>query len=400
MTLLERHPVDSSSTCSIDVLIKEARQRQRRRRRLLLSGAVVVLLVVVTATVIFLAERRNQAGSRIQTTAARQRQTGGLRPVAGPQPKQPGPLAVASNGDLYIADDGRDQILELRNNRFTVAAGTGIAGFAGDGGLATKARIDRPGGMAIAPDGNLYFADTANGRVRMVTANGDIQTVAGNGSAGWVADGTPALEAALTPDAVTFSPSGEMYVADQYEVLRLSVGGTFVRVLGVSTSPLYLQGLYRGASALDATADDADGVAVDSNGDVFVSGFDGKVLIEVTPQGTLKFPLGVIGSLYPRWNGGLVTASDGSVLAMDELNVLRLRLNGAQTIFTTPPVKEAFLGIHGFSPDGIAVSKNGTIYLDTSYGNGFSSGSAIVALPPHGHPRLLWEQLPKPVRRS
>jgi hypothetical protein len=66
------------------------------------------------------------------------------------------------DGGLYIGDDVRDQILELRNGDFRVSVGNGKAGFNGDGGLASKAEINQPQGMTFGPDGTLYFADYAN----------------------------------------------------------------------------------------------------------------------------------------------------------------------------------------------------------------------------------------------
>lgn len=87
------------------------------------------------------------------------------RPPAKPSsatvvPRQPGPLALGANGELYVADDALNDILaRLPDGRFKVVAGTGKPGYSGDGGPATEAELDRPLGMAVAPDGTLYFAD-------------------------------------------------------------------------------------------------------------------------------------------------------------------------------------------------------------------------------------------------
>ncbi len=84
-------------------------------------------------------------------------------------PKRPEALALAPGGDLYIADDIRNQVLErLPDGRFRVVAGNGTTGYSGDGGPATEAEIDDPGGMAVSSDGTLYFADSGNDRVRAV----------------------------------------------------------------------------------------------------------------------------------------------------------------------------------------------------------------------------------------
>ena len=125
----------------------------------------------------------------------------------------------------------RDQILALRHGAFRVVVGTGKQGFSGDGGPATKAEINIPFGMTFR-HGTLYFADSSNNRIRAVSPAGIITTVAGNGHGGWVANGTPALAAAISPGSLTFGPDGDMYVASDQEVLRLGANGTFTRVLG------------------------------------------------------------------------------------------------------------------------------------------------------------------------
>src|SRR5689334_12459139 len=68
-------------------------------------------------------------------------------------------------------------------------AGTGAKGFSGDGGPALKAQLNDPAGIVRAPDGTLYICDTANHRIRKVTRDGNITTVAGTGEAGWSGDG-------------------------------------------------------------------------------------------------------------------------------------------------------------------------------------------------------------------
>jgi trimeric autotransporter adhesin len=95
-------------------------------------------------------------------------------------------------------------------------AGNGTNGYSGDGGLATSAEIAYPPGMAVDSFGNIYIADTANNRIRKVTAStGDISTVAGNGTAGYSGDGGLATSAKLNwPESVAVDTSGNLYIAD------------------------------------------------------------------------------------------------------------------------------------------------------------------------------------------
>jgi hypothetical protein len=296
-----------------------------------------------------------------------------------------------------MADDFRNEILErLPGGTFQVVAGDGTAGFSGDGGSATEAMLNDPGGIAFGPSGTLYIADYANGRIRTVSRTGIISTVAGDGQAGWVEDGTPALDAGLTPSALTFGPGGFMYVASGNEILRLDTDGTFSRVVGTPNSPGGgLDGV--GGPAIDASADDPDGLAFDKAGNLYLAGFATKTILVVDPQGIIN----VVGTCYPRGDGGLVTDPNGTVLAMDELEVLRLTPHGEQPFVSFPLTdRTAYLGITGFSPDGIAVAPSGELYLDTFYGNGYADKSALIDIDASGQASLLWAgNAPKVVHR-
>ncbi len=313
-------------------------------------------------------------------------------------PLRPTALAVGPNGNLYIADQTRNQILErLPDGRFTVVAGTGKPGFAGDEGPAVNAKIDDPGGMAFGSDGSLYFADQGNERVRAISPTGTITTIVGDGEpskvSGFVSDGTPALDASLTPNDVTIAPGGSLYIATGEQVLRLDTNGNLVTVVGADMTHEGVNGV--GGPAVDGSADGVDGMAFDPAGDLYLFGFNTKAVLLVTPSGELTEPPGD-QNIYPRGNGGLVTTPNGSVVAMSELSVVRLSPTGDQTIFSFFP--GTFHGISGFSPNGIAVGPAGTIYVDTYYGNGYADRSAIASISPDGSAsQILWESTDEPV---
>lgn len=143
----------------------------------------------------------------------------------GPNPEPSGGLVVDASGRLYFADTNNHRIrrVEFFNEDFTsgivtTIAGTGTPGFSGDGGPATGARIHFPQDVEIGPDGNLYFADTNNDRIRMIdVATGIITTVAGNGTRGYSGDGGSALEASLQrPFGLAFDEHGDLYVSDTF----------------------------------------------------------------------------------------------------------------------------------------------------------------------------------------
>ena len=149
-------------------------ERRRRRRyalfALLACAAVAGAVYAIVAT----------SGA---ATSAAGSSSAGLPVGARVVPERPSSLAVGPGGQLYIADDRRNQILEWTGHgTFRVVAGSGRAGFSGDGGPALRARLDQPGGMTVAPDGTLYFADTGNGRIRVISPAGTITTIAGDGA--------------------------------------------------------------------------------------------------------------------------------------------------------------------------------------------------------------------------
>lgn len=99
--------------------------------------------------------------------------------------------------------------------RIESIAGTGKAGFSGDGGPAIKAELNNPYGLTIGPSGALFICDMGNHRVRKIGAKGIITTVAGSGEKGWSGDGGPALKAALNePYEVRFDRVGNMYFVE------------------------------------------------------------------------------------------------------------------------------------------------------------------------------------------
>ena len=100
----------------------------------------------------------------------------------------------------------------------STVAGTGTAGFDGDGIPATSARLNRPANVFVDGSGNIFIADQSNNRVRRVHAStGLISTVAGTGVAGFNGDGIPATSAQLNiPSGVFVDGSGNLFIGDRF----------------------------------------------------------------------------------------------------------------------------------------------------------------------------------------
>jgi glucose/arabinose dehydrogenase len=304
---------------------------------------------------------------------------------------QPSALAMGPDGHLYVADDGLNEILQLLpGGRFAVIAGTGKAGYSGDGGPAIDASLNDPGGMIFSRSGTLYFADTGNNRIRAVSPSGVISTVVGNGRmGGWLPGGTAAYKASLIgPADVVIGPGGTLYVADTgaNEILKMTGAGKLRLVAGTRSVFAGVWGV--GHRATNASPDGPDGLAFDRSGDLFIAGHNTKNLLMITPGGVMTLPDGTDG-FYPRGGGGLVTAPNGNVLAMNTQQIDRLTPHGIRVIYTLPTHPR--VAIQGFLPNGIAVAANGTLYLDTSSGNGWTSKTALIEIQPHGIVRVLWE---------
>jgi hypothetical protein len=295
--------------------------------------------------------------------------------------------------NIYIADTFGNKVRLVSGGNISTIAGTGAQGFAGDGGAATSAQLNRPESVFLDSSGNLIIADEGNERVRQISA-GNISTIAGGGLGN---DGGPALNAILAdPFNLTEDSSGNLYIADTLN--------NRVRFINASThiiSTFAGSGIagYSGDNgpATSATLDGPTGVAIDSAGDVFIADTNNLVIREVlagtgniiTYAGTGKScPLG--NPTNPCGDNGPATSAtftDPLAIALDSSNNLyiadysvhRVReVNASTNIITTI----AGVGIAGKGgnggpasashldhPSGVTVDAAGNVYIDDSYNN-------------------------------
>src|ERR1700757_113319 len=99
-------------------------------------------------------------------------------------------------GNAYLASSELNSVFRLDSyGLLTRIAGNSRSGYSGDGGPATRAQLNRPTGVAVDGDGNIYIADNGNARIRKVSPGGSITTVAGDGTCCFSGDGAPATTA-------------------------------------------------------------------------------------------------------------------------------------------------------------------------------------------------------------
>ena len=137
-------------------------------------------------------------------------------PATGARINHPRSVVPLADGGFLIPDSDNHRIRKVSaSGAITTVAGNGIAGFGGDGGPATGARISTPFAVAPTADGGFLIADIENKRIRKVSSAGIITTVAGNGVFGFSGDGGPATSASLTdPHNVLSLPDGGFLIAD------------------------------------------------------------------------------------------------------------------------------------------------------------------------------------------
>jgi len=349
----------------------------------------------------------------------------------GTQSARGGGIAVDSSGNLYIADTGNNRIRMVSGGTITTIAGNGSTVFSGDGAAATGASLSFPSGVALDTAGNIYIADAGHNRIRKVSG-GTISTVAGNGPAGFAGDAGAAISGLLNaPQGVvvdgagniyiadtgngrirkvssgvinTFLPSitaqglavdaaGNLYVADalNYRVIKASAGNSTTvagnGVPGFSGDGGPATSASLGGISTVAMTVGPLGVAVDASNNLYVADtyndrvrkVAGGTISTIAGNGGYQFsgdggPATSAAFNNPR---GLAVDAAGNIYIADPLNNRVRKVSHAGTITTF-----AGNGVHGFSgdggpatsaslngPTGVALDSLGNLYIADTMNN-------------------------------
>jgi uncharacterized protein (TIGR03437 family) len=313
---------------------------------------------------------------------------------------QPEGIAVDSAGNVYVADAAENRVRIIApSGSIQTFAGTGTAGFAGDGGPAAAAQLNQPYGLAIDPTGNLYIADLGNARVRKVTSDGTIQTVAGGGAfaATGQGQGGPATSAQLMqPRNVALDPSGSFYISDFGANQVYSVSGNGMLTLAAGTGVAGFSG--DGTSALLAQLSAPAGLTIDSTGALYIADsannrvrkvYNGLIITVFNTSGPTGLAFGS-GTLYvaasayfgsvsqqiPSISSAVDVAVDlaGDLFATSGAFVLEIPAGGVVTTIAGSGASANFGGDNGpataaqlYAPSSVAMDSSGNWYIaDTS----------------------------------
>jgi DNA-binding beta-propeller fold protein YncE len=237
----------------------------------------------------------------------RQGESGDGGPAVKAELNGPHHLAVASNGDLYIADTWNNRVrkIDAKSGRIATIAGTGEKGFSGDGGPAAKAQFGGIYSLALDSSGeHLYLADLDNRRIRVIELkSGLVTTVAGNGQKGMPADGAMALNSPLVdPRAVAVDARGHIFILER--------GGHALRMVDAAGKIYTIAGAGKpghsgdGGDARLATFNGPKHLCVDREGNVLIADTENHCVRKYTPRDGKIIPVAGTGKKGSSGIGG------------------------------------------------------------------------------------------------
>ncbi len=192
------------------------------------------------------------------------------------------------NGNIYVSDESAQRIRKItQSGTISTYAGTGIAGFSGDGGPASSAMLNYPVGMTFDAAGDIIFADVGNNRIRKIDTSGNISTIAGNGIAGYSGDGGPATQASMNePWGAVYDSSGNLYISDYLNnvIRKVDTTGTITTYAGNGT-----QGYCGdGGLATQACLNSPKGLAIGPNTTLYIADSFNHRVREVNSAGSIR----------------------------------------------------------------------------------------------------------------
>jgi hypothetical protein len=301
-------------------------------------------------------------------------------------------VATDTAGNVYMADTLNYVIRKVTKStdKINTIAGNHTGGFSGDGGPALSAEMNQVFNLAVNGAGTtVTFADFYNQRIRQFTVGGNINTVAGTGTAGFSGDGGAATSADLYyPEGVAVTSTGTVYVGDSnnYRIRKFTVGNNISTVAGNGSGTVETQQNPEAPQA--AVLQYPYGIVTDAANDIFVAErancevrelvHSSNLLTDFAGDGTCGFSgdTGKAASAELNQNYGVARDGAGNVYIADSNNYVIREVNAAGTIntFAGKPQSGGFAGDGGPAtsalfniPYGVATDNKGSVYIADTY---------------------------------
>lgn len=307
-------------------------------------------------------------------------------PATNATMENPNAIAFDKDGNLYFSDDAISRIRKVTPaGIITTVAGNGSSGYCCDGFPATLAQLQGGGGIAVDKWNNIYYADGGDHRVRKITADGIIRTIAGTGVAGYNGDGIPATDAQLNiPEGIAVDDTGNVYIGDRlnYRIRKINTSGIITTIAGNGVAAFTPDGARADTSSVNGVSC----IIVDNVGDIYLP--DNNRIRKITGSNGVLTTLAGNGISGYTGDGGLATAASIATVkfTIDSVGNLYLgdafpnrirKVNTAGTITTIAGTGSAGLDNEGapvilarlYSPCGVAFSPAGELHY-AEKGNG------------------------------
>ncbi len=301
-------------------------------------------------------------------------------------------VAVDGSGNVFIADGLLNRIRRVdgATGIITTVAGTGQAGYSGDGGRAFEAMLDLPAGITLDASDNLLIADANNNRVRKVDGvNGVITTIVGTGEDSLSGDGGPAIGAALSfPSGISVDGADNLFIADDGNgLIRMVDVGTNVITTVAGDGSFEFSG--DGGLSVAAGLNSASDLAIDSGGNLFIADVGNRRIRQVDPRSRIITTVAGGGTDFLGDGSAAAAAvltnprdiafdSAGNLFVVDENNERIRRIDKDTGVITTiaggADYPESGLGDGGLatdaplsSPAGIAFDGSGNLFISDTW---------------------------------